>query len=210
MNNANENPQAALARHEGLVVQELPDEVLVYDLKQHKAHCLNRTAAFVWHHCDGQTTAAEIAGLLEQEWRNPVSEDVVWLALRQLSKADLLQERVVRPGGEMNFSRRALMRKLGFVAVTLPLVTSIIAPTVMAGASVIPPEDCQACVKKEKGVGGCPAVCTPTFLGACYDNAGCGSGQLLASNVTCTSCLSGTYSPPPGPGGLTVSWSAPT
>lgn len=31
-------------RHEGLIVQELSDEVLIYDLDRDKAHCLNPTA----------------------------------------------------------------------------------------------------------------------------------------------------------------------
>ena len=58
MNNSANNQQTALARHDELVVQELPDEVLVYDLRKHKAHCLNQTAAFVWNHCNGQASAA--------------------------------------------------------------------------------------------------------------------------------------------------------
>ena len=36
------------ARQDELVVEELQDETLVYDLKRHKARCLNRTAALVW------------------------------------------------------------------------------------------------------------------------------------------------------------------
>ena len=42
-----------LARKEGLVIQELPVEVLVYDLDRDKAHCLNETAAMVWRKCNG-------------------------------------------------------------------------------------------------------------------------------------------------------------
>ena len=38
------------ARTEGLVVTELPDELLVYDLERHRAHCLNPTAALVFKH----------------------------------------------------------------------------------------------------------------------------------------------------------------
>ncbi len=34
-------------REEGLVVQELPEEVLVYDLARHKAHCLSPLAAAI-------------------------------------------------------------------------------------------------------------------------------------------------------------------
>ncbi len=47
------------ARQDELVVEELSDETLVYDLKRHKANCLNRTAALVWQDCDGQTSVAQ-------------------------------------------------------------------------------------------------------------------------------------------------------
>ena len=49
------------ARKEGLVVQHLSDEVLVYDQQRHKAHCLNETAALVWMRCDGKTTVVSMA-----------------------------------------------------------------------------------------------------------------------------------------------------
>jgi hypothetical protein len=41
------------ARKDGLVIQDLPEEILVYDLNTNKAHCLNQTAAYVWQACDG-------------------------------------------------------------------------------------------------------------------------------------------------------------
>ncbi len=47
-----------LARKNELIIQELPEELLVYDLARHKAHCLNKTSAFIWKHCDGETTVA--------------------------------------------------------------------------------------------------------------------------------------------------------
>ena len=53
----NSNPKA---RQHGLVIQEMPDEVLVYDLDTNKAHCLNRSAALVWRSCDGNNTVADI------------------------------------------------------------------------------------------------------------------------------------------------------
>ena len=53
-------------RQNDLVVQELPDEVLIYDLKNNKAYCLNHTAAFVWQHSDGQTPVKQIAYLLQK------------------------------------------------------------------------------------------------------------------------------------------------
>lgn len=209
MNHPKNDQPPAKARRDDLVVQEMPDEVLVYDLKSHKAHCLNETAAFVWNHCDGETTASEMAVLMEEKWRKPVSEEVVWFALKQLSRAELLEERLASTAEGMRTSRRAVLRKLGAAAAMTPLVISIIAPTASAGASV--PPECQACVKKQNGVGACPNICDVNVLGACYDNSGCGAGQILTppASVTCTACLNGDFSPPPGPGGLTVSWSSP-
>src|ERR1700741_3115455 len=106
----------ALARNDELVVQDLPDEVLVYDLKNHKAHCLNKTAAFVWNHCDGQTTVEDIAKMMEQEWHTPVTEDAVWFAVNKLSKAELLQHQIVLPEAKAGMSRRSAIRRLGLGA----------------------------------------------------------------------------------------------
>ena len=39
------------SRTDNLVVQEMNDEVLVYDLDSNKAVCLNETAAIVWKSC---------------------------------------------------------------------------------------------------------------------------------------------------------------
>lgn len=200
MSNSANNHQAVLARHDELVVQELPDEVLVYDLRKHKAHCLNPTAAFVWKHCDGQKTTAEMARLMEKEWGKPVSEDVIWMALKQLSKADLLKQEIVRPAGVADVSRRAAVRKLGLAtALALPLITSIVSPAAAALASI--PAVCQSCVKKVQSALACPQDCL-TVEGRCYDNSGCGGGG--ASNCqTCGACQ--------GAHGAadTVSWEAP-
>ena len=44
----NRPDQLPRARTSELIVKELPDETLVYDLANDKAHCLNHTAALVW------------------------------------------------------------------------------------------------------------------------------------------------------------------
>ena len=196
-----ENP-AALARNDELVVQALPDEVLIYDLKSHKAHCLNTTAAFIWKHCDGQTTADEIAKMMQQEWQTPVSEDAVWFALNKLSKAELLQERIVLPEAKAGMSRRSAMRRLGLGALLIPVVMTIVSPTAMAGASV--PAPCQACLKKQASSGNCIGSVCSGVCGSCFDNSGCGNGQFKGC-ITCFNCLDG-----PSSGGIgTVSWTAP-
>jgi len=127
------------ARTEGLVVQELSDEVLVYDLDRHKAHCLNETAAFVWKQCDGTSTVAEISGRLAERFDASADEDVVWSAISQLEKSHLLHGRVTQAPGGRKVSRRDLMRKAGIAAaIALPLITSVVAPTAAAAQSCIP------------------------------------------------------------------------
>lgn len=124
------------ARQADLIIQEVPEETLVYDLKNHKAHCLNRTAALVWKHCDGKQTASEVARKVEKELGAPVSTEVVWLAVHQLEKKKLLQEPVERFYGASRVSRREVVRRLGITAaVALPLVTSILAPQAVQAAS---------------------------------------------------------------------------
>lgn len=140
---------APLARKDGLLVQELSHEVLVYDQERHKAHCLNSTAALVWKHCDGRTSVREMARLLEKSLGASVNEDVVWCALNQLEKDHLLEERLAWPAGMEPLSRRELVRRIGIAAVLVPLVTTISAPTAEAAASCG-----MACGS------GCPSGCT--------------------------------------------------
>src|SRR5438874_1221560 len=99
------------ARREALLVEELPEETLVYDLERHRAHRLNRTAAFVWRQCDGRTSVGEIATWLAQECDCPADESLVWLALDRLDRACLLRERLQRSPGGMPISRRRVMQK---------------------------------------------------------------------------------------------------
>ena len=129
------NPQYPVARKTGLVVQEVPDEVLVYDLDTNKAHCLNKTAAAVWRFCDGKTSVPEIAQFLSSETGATVDDDLVWLAIDQLNESSLLEAQV-----EPKFagqSRREAIRKIGIASmIALPIVASLVAPkSAMASAS---------------------------------------------------------------------------
>src|SRR5438552_18912658 len=85
------NPKA---RQNALVVQEMSDEVLVYDLDTNKAHCLNSSAALVWRSCDGTRSVADIVLEFERSGAGEVSEDFVWLAIDQLNENRLLEEDV--------------------------------------------------------------------------------------------------------------------
>jgi Coenzyme PQQ synthesis protein D (PqqD) len=126
---------APKARKNELIVKELASEVLVYDEKNQKAHCLNQTAALVWKFCDGRTTVPKMARLLEKEMSVAVPEQAVWLAIEQLEETSLLEVPVSKPAWLPLTSRRELIRRLGIAAVILPLITSIQAPTAAATAT---------------------------------------------------------------------------
>jgi hypothetical protein len=131
---SNERDFLPLARTDALVIKELQDEVLVYDLKRHKAHCLNQASAIVWQHCDGRTTVEQMASLLERELASAVDVDVVWLALTQLRRFHLLEEASPKTG-IIKVTRRDLVRKYIPAALVLPLILSIPSPTAAQAAS---------------------------------------------------------------------------
>jgi hypothetical protein len=121
------NSQNPVARENGLVIQETGDEVLVYDVNSNKAHCLNKTAAFVWKSCNGKNTVENITGLAEKEFSQKVEEDLIWLALDQLSKESLLETPI--KSKIAGLSRRDVIKRIGFAAaVSLPVVAMLSFP----------------------------------------------------------------------------------
>ena len=137
MNRSLEN-YAPKARAEDLVVESLGDETLVYDMRSHKALCLNRTAAAVWNRCDGRSTLGKMADLLEQELHVPVSVNVVWLAVEELGRAKLLSNSPANPVPSRALTRRTAIKKIGLgAAIALPLVTSILVPTAEASTTCV-------------------------------------------------------------------------
>ncbi len=133
------------ARRDQLIVEELKDEVLVYDLARDQANCLNTTAALVWKYADGKTSVSEIADKLSQNLGMLVDARVVWYALEQLGKKNLLQERVTVPLQYSGMTRRDFLMKAGIVgaAVAIPVIVSLAAPSAaMADTSQCPTIPC--------------------------------------------------------------------
>ena len=131
MNNDSFRPTA---RKEGLIVQELPDELLVFDTHSKTASCLNASAAFIWNQCDGSREIREIVAEFRAQGRGAVTDGFVWLGIEQLRTSGLL----IEGGGRgSDLRRRDLIRKAALAsAVTLPIVGSLSAPiSALAGAS---------------------------------------------------------------------------
>ena len=120
-----------LARDKGLVIEELGDELLVYDLEIKHAHCLTPLAARVWRECNGKTRPDAIATTLG------VTVSEVDQAIAELDRCDLLASyKLSSPKSGM--TRRDLglrVTKVAAAAATVPLILSIAAPAVAATAS---------------------------------------------------------------------------
>jgi hypothetical protein len=164
-----------LARKENVTIRELPEETLVYDLERHAMHCLNRTAALVWKHCDGRHDAAALAALVAREIGLPADEAAAaaGLALEQLGRRKLLQEAVAPVEGANRLSRRSALRKMAVAATAaLPLVMTLKSPSIAWGR---------------------------TTVNGCIDDSGCPAGQTCEvihlgphNSMIFGTCISGT------------------
>lgn len=157
------NPIPRSRRHQ-LVIQKLPDEVLIYDLETNKAFCLNPTAAFVWQSCDGHNSVGQIADLLSKKLKTPVEEVVVWFALKELERHKLLDGAVEAPPAVSAINRRQLIQTIGKAsAVALPMIFAITAPMPAAAQS----------------------GCRQTFQSCGGSNGSCCSGNTCLSGSCC-------------------------
>jgi len=159
-----------VARRDGLLTRDLKDELLVYARDEHRAHCLNHTAATVFKNADGTRTVADLARLVAPEADRTASEAVVGETLARLAEAGLLEGDPAATG----WSRRDVVRRVGIgAAILMPAVASIVAPTPAEAAATC----ATSCASKADGTpctcfGANP--CTATCVsGACSDGGSC-------------------------------------
>jgi hypothetical protein len=141
------------------------DELLVYDTRTDKAHCLNKTAAAVWSECNGEATVAEIAQKLGKLLCADGDDVLVRLAVARLSKAGLLQGDTAVDRAELWSRRDALKRIRAVALVALPIVTTMLIPTPTCAASCFPLlHACNSnlqCCSGHCGISGLSTVCLP-------------------------------------------------
>lgn len=110
-----------IARNEGLIVESVDGELLVYDTERNRAHCLEPRAAAVWRACDGTRTIGEIAAAAG------IETELARQALVQLGEAHLLKAP----------PRRKPTRRQMLAVAAVPFVVSILAPAAAQAASCI-------------------------------------------------------------------------
>lgn len=184
-----------VSRKDNLVVQELDNEVLIYDLNNNKVFCLNHTSALIWQACDGEKTIPEISKYVSKKLNLLANEDLIWFALDQLKKEKLIDSEL--PNWFEGVSRREIIKKVGFATmIALPLVASIAAPLATQAQSI----NCMVCISFQMG-GDC-GLCA-NIVGSCFDNSNCGMGQANAGQ-TCANCQTAVGTCAGGPN--TCSW----
>ena len=121
------------ARSDELVVEEVGDELFVYDQANECAHSLSVAAATVWRACDGEMSAKDLGTKLDMD------ADTVARALAELDDCNLLDNG--QPLSGMT-RREATLKtaKVGATAASVPLIFSILAPVpAMAATQAVLP-----------------------------------------------------------------------
>lgn len=167
-------------RTENIVVQEIENEILIYDLETNKAFCLNETSALIYQLCDGKKSVEEISQHIKQKLNQPISEDLIWLALDNFKKDNLFEEGEQIEIDFGGLTRRQIIKKVGLASmIALPVVASVIAPS--------------AAMAQSGGVllgGACPP--------ACASGLQCRSLSIGVSNVCCVPASPATQTFTPG------------
>lgn len=152
---------APRARSSGLVVRELEDEVLIFDVERNQAHCLNGTAGLVWTLCDGKHSVQDIRYSVEQELGTPASVEVVWKALVDLDDEHLLDEAAELPETS-RMSRKDLMKRAG-ATIAVPVIASLAIPsrTFALGSAGACGGTCTTCADCSSCQAAHPGTCGP-------------------------------------------------
>jgi hypothetical protein len=189
-----------LARSRDLIIEEVEDEVLIYDEQNDRAHCLSAEAARVWRACDGQTAIDALT--VEAD----LDAETTRRALAELQSLGLLE---AGPSG-VGLTRRDLTfraAKVSAAAAAAPLIVSI-NPSV-AGAQVTPTpavcmtyngQSCSACNE----VIGCCCCCQEGPCKTCFPVSTCPMftcpDKMLGHCATTGDlCAPGTIIPPGHP-----------
>jgi hypothetical protein len=117
------------------------DGLHVFDHQQQQAYALNTTSALVLQHCDGQTTPEQLMELLRQNFNvsRAQAEQLTWLALDELGKANLLEAEVARPVPlSSKLTRREMLTTFATAGAALAVVPMVALVTGQARAEALP------------------------------------------------------------------------
>ncbi len=161
------NRKLPVARDEGLLVEHVADEVVVYDVDGKEAHCLSPLPAVVFTHSDGYRTVEQLAEVASVKLGEDVTAERVVDAISQLEERNLIV-------GSSGVSRRQMLRKsaiAGGVVTAAPLISSVFAPAALAANSA-------TCG---------PLICCPCCTGSGFNKDDCCFIKNVTVNCQCVS-----------------------
>jgi hypothetical protein len=192
----------ALARSEGLLIEHLNDETVVFDTETRQAHCLGPLASIVFEHSDGRTATDGIAAIASERLDETVEVSQVDDALDQLQNAGLLA--ISAPRSQDGTTRRQVLKKGAItsgVVFAAPLMTSIVPPASAASGSATcgavpgePGPTVLCCPCKTDNAANKDECCQPPFTNKCNCTSAQGDstkfchpvGQASGHDATCS------------------------
>lgn len=149
------NKKLPQLRTQNLVITELEEESLIYDLDVNKAFCLNETARLVMNQCDGTKSVDQALGIINRQLKTKMSADMVWLVVSQLKDANFIEKDYEIPIQTNRVSRRKILNAAASLGVALPIITSLIVPTALHAQS--------SCLTQNQMCGSGLGVCCPNL-----------------------------------------------
>jgi hypothetical protein len=117
----------------------MDDELVVYDERDDTVHHLNETTAAVWRLCDGSRDIEALRQEVSRDSKSDLPLEIVVEAIALLDAASLLlgppSDAEQSQEGVRRLSRRQLLIRMGVAAATIPVITTIVAPTPAAAAT---------------------------------------------------------------------------
>lgn len=189
-----------VVRKNNLVIQHLENELLIYDLQNNKVFGLNQTSALVWQLSNGERTMSEIAFEASRQLNSPINEEFVWLALDQLTNANLIENKTGIESHFQGATRREVIRRVGLASMlALPMISSLIAPSALqaqsnnCGTAPNIALGCSCVVGGLANSGNCASQCCnfpqASFPGICVPRATLASGDSCIRGCQCSSLL---------------------
>ena len=124
---------AAVAKN--LVVQELENETLIYNLTTHQAFMLNETSSIIFNACGSEQTFADL------KTKYKYTDELIYLALDELERENLIVD--YKGGYFGDVSRREAIKRVGLgTMIALPVIAGLVAPRAVNAVSSPPPSDC--------------------------------------------------------------------
>lgn len=193
------------ARAADVLVEEVGDETVVYDLKTKEAHCLKPLAAFAFAHADGKRTLDELVQLAQRTLTPAPSATEVSAVVAELERSSLLD--VPQLSVQHGTSRREMLRNTAMAGAAATIsgafVTTVAAPAAWAATCYNQPGGC-SCDPHSGTAGNHSCLlqhCCGSSQGTDVCNIGCCSVSNNGTDCKCSSILGTCNTLPTPPGG---------